>query len=192
MTRASGNSSRIAIVASTPPMTGMRKSMSVMSGLCSRNNSIASRPFAITAKSVVCAHPQIAFAVLCDYPDQIARQTVDLRITGECSVPIATQPAAASADPKIAVAVCENASGPIVDGEPLRTRVRGEMTVRVERAQRRRVGGADPDGSGAVLANGQDEITGQAIFDSVVGEFAGPISTQAATLRSNPEGPVTA
>src|SRR5206468_10219222 len=132
------------------------------------------------------------FAVLCDYPDQIARQTVDLRITGKYSVPIAAQSAAASADPKIAVAVCENASGPIVDGEALRTRVRGETTVRVERAQRRRVGGADPDGSGAVLANGQDEIAGQAIFDSVVGKFAGAITAQATPLRSDPERPVTA
>jgi hypothetical protein len=36
MTRAAGNSARSALVASAPPITGMRKSISTTSGLCAR------------------------------------------------------------------------------------------------------------------------------------------------------------
>src|SRR5207244_13397120 len=49
-------------------------------------------------------------SVLCDHPNQFAGQTVEPRITGKCSVPKSTQPAAASADPKIALTAAEHAS----------------------------------------------------------------------------------
>ena len=42
--RASGNSLRMAIIASMPLMSGSRMSMSVTSGRCSRNSWMASRP----------------------------------------------------------------------------------------------------------------------------------------------------
>src|SRR6266498_1418784 len=53
MIRASGISSRIAIVAWTPPTPGMRKSMSAISGRCSRNNCTASWPFAASAITIM-------------------------------------------------------------------------------------------------------------------------------------------
>ena len=44
MIRASGNSPRIALIASMPPISGICKSISVTSGWCLRNSSTASRP----------------------------------------------------------------------------------------------------------------------------------------------------
>src|SRR5216684_1755216 len=53
MIRASGNSSRIAIIASRPFISGICKSIRVMSGRCARNRSIASRPLEASATKLM-------------------------------------------------------------------------------------------------------------------------------------------
>ena len=58
------------------------------------------------------------------------------------------------------------------------------MTIPVLRTKRRRLTRAEPDISATVLADGQDEIAGQAIFSGVVREFAVLIPAQPAAIRS--------
>src|SRR6266700_6142606 len=53
MIRASGNSSRIVIIASKPFISGICKSIRVMSGRCARNRSIASRPLEASATKLM-------------------------------------------------------------------------------------------------------------------------------------------
>jgi hypothetical protein len=53
MMRAPGNSARIALIASIPPISGICKSISVMSGRCFRNCSSASRPLEASATSSI-------------------------------------------------------------------------------------------------------------------------------------------
>ena len=55
MKRASGLVVRIAAIASTPPIPGKRRSMSVTSGLLRRNNSNASSPVPAWATTVMSA-----------------------------------------------------------------------------------------------------------------------------------------
>src|ERR1700730_11315725 len=52
MMRASGNSPRIALIASTPLISGICRSISVTSGRCVRNCCTASRPFVASATSL--------------------------------------------------------------------------------------------------------------------------------------------
>src|SRR5205814_5542424 len=73
-----------------------------------------------TAKAVVCPHPQAALTVLPKHPDQISSKAVPGRTARKFSISQATQSAAAAADPEIAVTVGQDASCPVLNGEPVR------------------------------------------------------------------------
>ena len=66
------------------------------------------------------------------------------------------------------------------------------MTVGVQRAKRGRVSGAEPEISAPVLADGQDEISGEPIFAGVIGEFAVLIPAHSAAFGSNPKRSIMA
>jgi hypothetical protein len=65
MMRASGNSPRIAMIASRPFISGIWMSISVTSGLCSRNWWTASRPLAASATTAMSGCEPMSVAIPC-------------------------------------------------------------------------------------------------------------------------------